>query len=78
MVNAAGVTGRKRLHETSEDESRRVVDVNQVGTFLGMKAVAEPMRAAGGGSIVNLSSVAGIRGASNALAMPPRSGLFGE
>jgi 3alpha(or 20beta)-hydroxysteroid dehydrogenase len=44
------------------DDYMRVITINQVGTFLGMKAVAEPMIQQGSGSIVNISSVAGLRG----------------
>jgi 3alpha(or 20beta)-hydroxysteroid dehydrogenase len=42
---------------------RRVLEVNAVGCWLGMKAVIGPMKAAGGGSIVNISSTEGITGA---------------
>jgi 3alpha(or 20beta)-hydroxysteroid dehydrogenase len=41
---------------------RAVIDVNQVGCFLGMQAAIAPLSAAGGGSIVNVSSVAGMKG----------------
>src|SRR5207249_4833358 len=44
----------------SEADFRQVVDVNQVGVFLGIKAVIPAMRKAGGGSIVNISSIGGI------------------
>jgi 3alpha(or 20beta)-hydroxysteroid dehydrogenase len=43
-----------------------VIGVNQVGTFLGMRSAIAPMRAAGGGSIVNISSIDGI-GSKNSL-----------
>ena len=42
---------------------RRILEVNAVGCWLGMKAVIEPMKAAGGGSIVNISSIEGFTGA---------------
>jgi 3alpha(or 20beta)-hydroxysteroid dehydrogenase len=42
---------------------RRVIDVNLTGTFLGMQAVVEEMKKAGGGSIINVSSIEGLRGA---------------
>jgi 3alpha(or 20beta)-hydroxysteroid dehydrogenase len=45
------------------EDFRRVLDVNAVGCWLGMKAVIGPMREAGGGSIVNISSVEGFTGA---------------
>jgi 3alpha(or 20beta)-hydroxysteroid dehydrogenase len=45
------------------DAFRRVLDVNAVGCWLGMKAAIGPMKAAGGGSIVNISSIEGLAGA---------------
>jgi 3alpha(or 20beta)-hydroxysteroid dehydrogenase len=51
-----------RLEDTALDDYERVIRVNQIGTFLGLRSVVEPMRAAGGGSIVNLSSVEGLAG----------------
>ncbi len=69
LVNNAGVFAVIPMLETSLEEYRRVVDINQVGTFLGMKAVAPVMIEKGnGGSIVNISSVAGLRGAANSFA----------
>jgi len=44
-------------------EFRQIIDVNAVGCWLGMKSVIEPMKAAGGGSIVNISSIEGFTGA---------------
>lgn len=63
LVNNAGVWLDKGILETSPAEYRRVTEVNQVGVFLGMAAVAPRMKASGGGSIVNVSSVAGLKGA---------------
>ena len=62
LVNNAGVWLAKGLMETSPEEYRRVVEVNQTGVFLGMWAVAGLMREARSGSIVNISSNAGLRG----------------
>jgi len=64
LVNNAGVLGETPVRGGDEAEFRRIVDVNLVGAYLGMRAVAEPMITAGGGSIVNVSSVAGLRGVS--------------
>jgi NAD(P)-dependent dehydrogenase (short-subunit alcohol dehydrogenase family) len=61
LVNNAGVYQRKPLAEISEAEWDLIMDVNGKGVFLGCKAVLEPMRKSGGGSIVNISSTAGIR-----------------
>ena len=44
------------------EDYRQVIDVNQIGVFLGMKTVVPAMVAAGGGSIVNISSVDGLVG----------------
>jgi 3alpha(or 20beta)-hydroxysteroid dehydrogenase len=44
------------------------VEINQVGTFLGLRAVVPTMRAAGSGSIINISSLAGLRGTNMPLA----------
>jgi 3alpha(or 20beta)-hydroxysteroid dehydrogenase len=63
LVNNAGTWLAGPLVETSLDDYRKVIDINQVGAFLGMRAVVPAMRAAGSGSIVNISSLAGLRGA---------------
>ncbi|UZW57505.1 glucose 1-dehydrogenase [Sphingobium sp. JS3065] len=62
LVNNAGIVIRAPFENFSVDDYRKVVEVNQVGTFLGMKAVIPAMRRAGGGSIVNISSIAGLVG----------------
>ena len=61
LVNNAGITAAGALLDFPLDTWRRVLDVNLTGTFLGMRAVATSMIAAGGGSIVNVSSVDGQR-----------------
>jgi 3alpha(or 20beta)-hydroxysteroid dehydrogenase len=63
LVNNAGVLTHATIAETTLEEFRRVLDVNLVGCFLGVKAVIGPMSAAGGGSIVNVSSIEGFAGA---------------
>ena len=62
LVNNAGILAMGSIAETSLDDYMRVVQVNQVGVFLGMKAALAPMTQAGGGSIVNISSVGGLAG----------------
>ncbi len=62
LVNNAGIMVYKPMEDMTLEEYRRVIDVNQVGCFLGMKAVLPGMRAAGAGAIVNVSSTAGLRG----------------
>ncbi|OLF18952.1 glucose 1-dehydrogenase [Actinophytocola xanthii] len=61
LVNNAGILHMAALTETSLADYERVVRVNQIGTFLGMRAVAPGMVEAGGGSIINLSSIEGLR-----------------
>jgi 3alpha(or 20beta)-hydroxysteroid dehydrogenase len=63
LVNNAGILVYGKIADMAPDEFRRVLDVNLTGTWLGIKAVIEPMTAAGGGSIVNISSIEGFIGA---------------
>lgn len=61
LVNNAGVLGDiAATTDLSETVFKKVCDINQVGVFLGMKAVLPGMLESGGGSIVNISSIAGI------------------
>jgi 3alpha(or 20beta)-hydroxysteroid dehydrogenase len=60
LVNNAGILHIAPTVMTSEEEYRRVIDVNQIGVFLGMKAVIPTMVEQASGSIVNISSVAGL------------------
>ena len=62
LLNNAGVFLAATLADTSLQEFRSVMDVNVVGVFLGMRAVAPVMREQRAGSIVNVSSVAGLTG----------------
>ena len=62
LVNNAGIFQRAKLLDTDLELYRRIIDVNQIGVFLGMKAVAPAMKRADGGSIINISSVEGLRG----------------
>jgi 3alpha(or 20beta)-hydroxysteroid dehydrogenase len=62
LVNNAGVWHTGGLFDTSPEDYRRVVEINQTGIFLGMRAAAPAMRDQGSGSIVNISSSAGLRG----------------
>ncbi|MBK6657172.1 MAG: glucose 1-dehydrogenase [Proteobacteria bacterium] len=62
LVNNAAIYGRASLQHTDAEMFERVMRVNSTGVFLGMQAVIPAMRAAGGGSIINISSLAGLRG----------------
>ena len=60
LVNNAGVLLMAAIEDTTLADFERVVGVNQTGTFLGIRSVIEPMKRAGGGSIVNVSSIDGM------------------
>jgi 3alpha(or 20beta)-hydroxysteroid dehydrogenase len=62
LVNNAGILHFSELAKTKLADYERVIQVNQIGAFLGMRSVVEPMSEAGGGSIVNVSSVEGLAG----------------
>jgi 3alpha(or 20beta)-hydroxysteroid dehydrogenase len=62
LVNNAGILHFSSIADTSLADYERVIRVNQTGTFLGMRAVIPSMIEAGGGSIINVSSVEGIAG----------------
>ncbi|MFI6294049.1 glucose 1-dehydrogenase [Nonomuraea sp. NPDC050790] len=63
LVNNAGILKFRRIADMDPEEFDRVVGVNLKGTWLGIKTVIEPMRAAGRGAIVNISSIEGFIGA---------------
>lgn len=62
LVNNAGITMAKPLADTSLEDYRRIVDINQVSVFLGIKAVVSSMKKAKNGSIINISSINGLVG----------------
>ncbi len=59
LVNNAGISRRLGFLDTPDDVWELTMRINLFGPFYGMKAVAESMRANGGGSIINISSVSG-------------------
>jgi 3alpha(or 20beta)-hydroxysteroid dehydrogenase len=63
LVNNAGVLKFAPIADMPLDDFRRILEVNAVGCWLGMKTAIEPMKAAGGGSIINISSIEGFTGA---------------
>lgn len=62
VVNSAGVVHRAGVEETTVKDWDRVMDVNVKGVFLGTRAAIPEMRKAGGGSIINISSINGLVG----------------
>jgi len=63
LVNNAGILAFANIADMPLAEFRRILEVNTVGCWLGMKAVIDPMTKAGGGSIINISSTEGFTGA---------------
>ncbi len=62
LVNNAGIWEEGTVEETTVDRWDRIMDVNAKGVFLGTKVAIPEMRRAGGGSIINISSTAGLIG----------------
>ena len=62
LVNNAGIANDEKIEETSEELWERIMLVNAKGVFLGTRKALPAMRRAGGGSIINVSSIAGIPG----------------
>lgn len=72
LVNNAGITSPKvdgEIEKISRESYDDVIEVNQVGVYLGMKIVLPSMRRAGGGSIINISSVSGLLGKEHTIAL---------
>ena len=68
LVNNAGIGITKPIEELTLAEYKKVIDINQVGTFLGMKYTVPSMRKAEKGSIINISSMSGFRGTPGCIA----------
>ncbi len=66
LVNNAGIFQMGTLETTTLDDWDRMIAINQTGTFLGMQAAARPMKEQRSGSIINISSIAGLSGAAMA------------
>ena len=62
LVNNAAIYTRTRIVDTDIEEWRRIMDINMTGVFLGTKHAIPAMRELGGGSIINISSTAGLVG----------------
>lgn len=74
LVNNAGAWRGGRVEETTEDDWELMFDVNAKGVFLGTRAAIPAMRRAGGGSIVNVSSIVAMVGVDRATAYPAAKG----
>jgi NAD(P)-dependent dehydrogenase (short-subunit alcohol dehydrogenase family) len=68
LVNNAGIFNMSGLEDTSEELWDSIVNINQKGVWLGMKTTVPAMRRRGGGSIINISSVAGLTGSTGSTA----------
>ena len=62
LVNNAGILRVSAIEDTSLEDYLKVIQINQVSVFLGIKAVIPDMKRAGSGSIVNISSTGGLKG----------------
>jgi NAD(P)-dependent dehydrogenase (short-subunit alcohol dehydrogenase family) len=62
VVNSAGIAADVHTLDTPVDLFRKILDVNVVGTFIVARAAARLMKDTGGGAIVNLASISGVRG----------------
>jgi 3alpha(or 20beta)-hydroxysteroid dehydrogenase len=62
LVNNAGIANGAQLQKFDPEQWQRILDINLTGTFLGMQKSADAMIAAGGGSMINMSSIEGLRG----------------
>ena len=74
LVNNAGILIRANVEDTTEEDWDRIMDINAKGVFLGTKASIPAMRDAGGGSIINISSVAGLQGSPQSAAYSSTKG----
>ncbi|WP_433234731.1 SDR family NAD(P)-dependent oxidoreductase [Actinomadura nitritigenes] len=74
LVNLAGIVDWPGIEDTREDAWDRVIDVNQKGTWLGMKAAMPLLRESGNASVVNTSSVLGLVGSGAAAAYQASKG----
>ena len=68
LINNAGIFRANKLIDTPKEEFELVMDINCTGVFLGLKVIGRHMREQGSGSIINISSVAGMTGTPGAIA----------
>jgi 3alpha(or 20beta)-hydroxysteroid dehydrogenase len=65
LINNAGIVMFGSIVDLTAEQFQRTLDINLTGVFLGMHCVVPSMKRAGGGSIVNISSTAGLQGYAN-------------
>ena len=68
LVNNAGIRESGGLEETTLEQWHRLIDVNLTSIFIGCRTAVPAIRKAGGGAIVNVGSITGIRGTENMVA----------
>lgn len=73
LVNNAGIINIGTIEDYALSEWQRILDINLTGVFLGIRAAVGPMKAAGRGSIINISSIEGLAARSPATGTPPPS-----
>ncbi len=74
LINNAGILIRAGVEDTTVEDWDHIMDINAKGVFLGTKAAIPSMRDAGGGSIINISSVAGLQGSPQSAAYSSTKG----
>ena len=74
LINNAGIFRIEGVEDATLEQWHQVIAINQTGVWLGMKAAVPAMRAAGGGSIVNISSIGGLVGFGEAAAYQSTKG----
>lgn len=68
LINNAGIRESGGVEETTLEQWHRLIDVNLTSVFLGCRVAVPAIRASGGGAIVNVGSITGIRGTENMVA----------
>jgi len=68
LVNTAGIAGYRTIKDVTAEYYVNMIQINQISVFLGIRAAIDPMTRRGGGSIINVSSHVGVRGAAGAIA----------
>jgi 3alpha(or 20beta)-hydroxysteroid dehydrogenase len=64
LFNNAGIANGAAINRFKLEKWQKIIDINLTGPFLGIRAAADALIAAGGGSIINTSSIEGLRGTS--------------